>query len=315
MPRTLYRAFVILLALTAAGAARAELRGLILTSPGVYHDYAYQSEAIAAGVASRADIRFDVSLAEFERWKSTDFAAAYDVIVYNICSANNRDRDLIANLRRQTEELGVPALVIHCTMHSFRDTDQWWPFLGLRTRTHEALRPLPQERVGEHFVLEGIPADWRVSEDELYINLAFDGHPLLTSTGEDGRAHVTTWLRKAGRAEVFGTTLGHTRETMDDPVYRLLLANAVLYLTGEAPRTAPAEGGFIGIFSAPEGVAHLDEDGRECAMAELRRAVAPCYLGCVLNPMLWGEAAAACKDACVARSPSTDELAAKCTPP
>lgn len=299
-----------------SSATQAALKGLILTSPGVYHDYAYQSRAIAQGIAAHVDIRFDVSLAEVKRWKGTDFSEGYDVLVYNICMAGSEDQALIANMRRQTEQLGVPALVIHCTMHSFRDTDQWWLFLGLRTRNHEALRALPQQSVGEHPILAGIPTDWQIEDDELYINLAFDAQPLLTSAGEDGRPHVTTWLRERGKARVFGTTLGHTQQTMDDPVYQRLLANAVLWATGQPLQTGtPVERteGVMTDFTAPSGVDYLDAQGRDCAMSKLRKAVGPCYAGCVLNPMLWGEAANQCKEECVAQSPSTDELAAMCT--
>jgi hypothetical protein len=316
MIRSITPIAVICIVLLFSSATQASLKGLILTSPGVYHDYAYQNRAIAQGIAAHVDIRFDVSLAEVGRWKDMDFSGGYDLLVYNICMAANGDGALVANLRRQTEQLGVPALVIHCTMHSFRDTDQWWPFLGLRTRNHEALRALPQQRVGEHPILEGIPADWQLENDELYINLSFDAQPLLTSAGEDGRPHVTTWLRERGKARVFGTTLGHTQQTMDDPVYQRLLANAVLWATGQPVQTsAPTErtDGVIANFAAPAGVDYLDAGGRDCAMSKLRKAVGPCYLGCVLNPLLWGEAAGQCKEECIVHSPSTDELAAMCT--
>ncbi len=218
------------------------LRALILTSPGVYHNYEQQTQDLGHGIAAHANVRFDVSLAELERWKTTDFSAGYDVLIYNICMADNQDSALIANLRRQTEQLGVPALVIHCAMHSFRETDLWWPMFGLQTKAHEALRPLPQIHQEQHPILHGIPADWTVASDELYINLHFTAQPLLGSMGEDGKSHTTAWLASQGMTPIFGTTLGHSDETMKDPAFQRLIANAVLFVTGKLSARRQAEG-------------------------------------------------------------------------
>ncbi len=166
-PRAL--AVLLLLFYGSLCSAAQPLRALILTSPGVYHNYEQQTQDLGHGIAEYANVRFDVSLAELERWKTTDFSAGYDVLIYNICMADNQDSALIANLRRQTEQLGVPALVIHCAMHSFRETDLWWPMFGLQTKAHEELRPLPQLHQAQHPILNGIPADWTVASDELYM--------------------------------------------------------------------------------------------------------------------------------------------------
>ncbi len=107
----------------AATAQAAPLRALLLTSPGVYHDYETQMHTISTALADKVAVRVDVSLAETQRWKTSDFGKGYDVILYNICMADETDAELITNMRRQTETLGVPAIVLHCTMHSFRETD------------------------------------------------------------------------------------------------------------------------------------------------------------------------------------------------
>jgi uncharacterized protein len=301
---------------------REPIKALILTSPGVYHNYQQQTRDLAYGIAAHANVRFDVSLAELERWKSTDFAEGYDVLIYNICMADNQDAALIANLRRQTEELAVPAVVIHCSMHSFRDTDRWWPMLGLQTRAHEPLRPLPQVRQATHPILSGLPEEWTVKNDELYINVQFEGEPLLATEGEDGVNHVTTWLAQ-GVTPVFGTTLGHSEDTMKDGAFHRLIANGVLFVTGNLmldgkPKPGlEAKGDGMDIFdtfSAPEGVRFLGQDGMDCAMRRLAMAVGPCYVGCTLNPIKWGDAARACKRECEAELPPSDELIAACKP-
>lgn len=315
----------ILIVLQYSGAASADepLRALILTSPGVYHNYEQQTWDLAHGIAERANVRFDVSLAELERWKTTDFSAGYDVLIYNICMADNRDAELIANLRRQTEQLGVPALVIHCTMHSFRETDLWWPMFGLKTKAHEPLRALRQIPEGRHPILNGIPAGWTLAEDELYINLKFDGQRLLSAVGEDGESHTTAWLAYQGATPIFGTTLGHSQATMKDPAFQRLIANATLFVTGNLSDDGTAKAGHEAVgdgmdifdkFSAPKGVKFLGKKGQDCAFRQMAMAAAPCYLGCIFNPLEWGEDTRECKRACEADLPTPDELIATCTP-
>ena len=299
------------------------LKALILTSPGVYHNYEYQTHALAQGIVKHANVKFDVSLAELERWKTSDYSEGYDVLIYNICMADNTDAALIANMRRQTEQLGVPALFIHCTMHSFRETQWWWPLFGLKTNAHESMRPLPQDQEQVHPVLGGIPAQWTVGDDELYLNLEFDAEPLLSSVGEDGEPHVTAWLAYPGNVPVFGTTLGHSDETIKDPLFQRLIANALLFVTGSlSAADMPAanlepDGQGLDIFdkfSAPQKTTFLGEEGQECAFRRLAVAAAPCFLGCIFNPVEWGDDTRACKKACETGLPTPDELIADCTP-
>lgn len=303
--------------------ANPPLKVLILTSPGVYHNYEQQTQALAYALAERIHVRVDVSLAEVERWKTTDFAPGYDVLIYNICMADNQDEALIANLRRQSEELGVPALVIHCAMHSFRETNLWWPMFGLQTKTHESLRPLTQIQTAPHPILTGIPKNWTVANDELYINLQFEALALLSVTSADNRSDTTAWLAYQGETPIFGTTLGHSDETLNDPAFGRLIANAVLFVTGNlsdqgtAPHLLdPVSDGInsIDTVSAPEGVVFLGETGKDCAFRQLAIAAGPCYLGCILNPLEWGEATQTCKRSCERRLPSSNEIISLCSP-
>jgi len=319
--------FFLLLALSATlstttAAAGRPLHALIITSPGVFHDYRQQTWILAHRIAEHVNVRFDVSLAELERWKSTDYAEGYDVVIYNFCMADNRDSALIANMRRQTEQLGVPALLIHCSMHSFRDTDLWWPMLGLKTKAHEPVRPLRQIRKASHPILAGLPDNWTLEADELYINLAFDGQPLLSAVGEDGAENVTAWLAYPGGTPVFGTTLGHSEETIRNPPFQRMLANALLFVTGNLNDDGTPARGLEGdrdgmdifeSFSAPVGVKFLGEEGKDCAYRQMAFAIAPCYLGCILNPFEWGEETRFCKQSCESNLPSPDALIARCS--
>ena len=305
-----------------AAAAREPLHALIITSPGVFHNYRQQTWVLGHRIAEHANVRFDVSLAELERWKTTDYSEGYDVLIYNFCMADNRDSALIANMRRQTEQLGVPALVIHCAMHSFRETELWWPMLGLKTTDHEDVRALTLIRNGQHPILTGLPENWTLAEDELYVNLDFDGQPLLSAVGEDGKEHVTAWLAYPGGTPVFGTTLGHSEETIRNPPFQRMLANALLYVTGNLNDDGTPKPGLEGngdgmdifdAFSAPRGVKFLGDEGQDCAYRKMAFAIGPCYLSCILNPLEWNEATRRCKKSCEAHLPTPDELIASCS--
>ena len=145
----------------------------------------------------------------------------------------------------------------------------------------------------------------------------------MSTLGEDGKPHTTAWVEYQGLTPIFGTTLGHTEETMKNTVYQQLLANAVLFVTGNltsdgqpSPGMGPVGDGMdiFDSFSAPEGVKFLGREGQDCALRKIAIAVAPCYLGCVFDPFEWGEATQACKTACEANIPPADSLIKQCSP-
>ena len=86
-----------------------------------------------------------------------------------------------------------------------------------------------------------------------------------------------------------------------------LLANALLYVTASLSEDGTPIVGMEGdgdgmdifeTFSAPKGVKFLGEEGHKCAYRKLAMAAAPCYVGCILHPLKWGEEAEACKVSC-----------------
>ncbi|NQX88871.1 MAG: ThuA domain-containing protein [Halioglobus sp.] len=322
LPLCLLLCIVAALFSTTVAIAAAPLRALIVTTQGVYHNYQEQTWILVHRISEHANVRFDVSLAELDRWKSADYAQGYDVLIYNFCLADSTDSALIANMRRQTEQLGVPAVVVHCSLHSFRDTPLWWPMLGLHTKAHAPLGAMTMTKSEPHPITQGMPQDWTLAADELYINLSFEGKPLLTSLGADGKDHVTAWLSYPGGTPVFGTTLGHSTDTINDPFYQLMLARALLYVTGNLREDGTPRVGMDGSsdgmdvierLSAPQGITFLGEEGHDCAFRELAVAAAPCYIGCIFNPFQWNAETRACKKSCEADLPKTDELIRRCT--
>lgn len=94
--------------------------------PGKWHDYTPQKEAFIAlaekenwdlTVITGTQKEVEAKLAETE-----NFAEGQDVVIYNICMAHCQNMDVPYNIIQQTEKHKVPALLVHCTLHSFWET-------------------------------------------------------------------------------------------------------------------------------------------------------------------------------------------------
>lgn len=93
--------------------------------PGKYHAYTPQRKVFEE-IAKKNNWKLIVmsgSQAEVETKLATDpdFGKYADVIVYNICMAHSKKLDAPHNIIQQTKEKGIPALLVHCSLHSF------WP--------------------------------------------------------------------------------------------------------------------------------------------------------------------------------------------
>lgn len=322
---TIVRLLVVLMLVLSASAcngksARVEtLRVLYLTNPGLFHDYLGQADTIATGLADFANVQIDVSVHELERWKHQDFARGYDALIYNICLADNHDAALIANLRRQTEQLKVPALFIHCALHSFRDTPSWWSLPGLRTYQHEHPHSIVLTAEQPHPVLQGVPSEWTVANDEMYINIERGQAllPLQTTQGEDGERHTVSWLHPLDGVTVFGTTLGHNNQTLKDPHFLRLLGNALLFVTSHLQEDGQPEFGFgpnpereKAIIDKTSGLLMLTAEQRSCALNAWRARRRQCATHCN-STVTAGQVnveAAYCLAACVAKDEIFEQL-------
>ena len=95
-------------------------------------------------------------------------------------------------------------------------------------------------------MLNGFPGVGLYKHDELYKNelLWPNCIPLAQAYGEETKKdHVVIWLNTYGKARVFTTTLGHTNETMGDPVYLDLVTRGLLWACDKLKDDAtPAEG-------------------------------------------------------------------------
>ena len=219
------------------------IRALLVTG-GCCHNYKYQSKALIAGVAKEAKVEWKVvneggtgTKAKIDLYSDADWAKGYDVVVHNECFANTVDENYIRSITK-AHMAGVPAVVIHCAMHTYRAAsfDDWRKFLGVTSRRHEHQSTYPVKKVlKKHPILKGMPDDWKTPKDELYVvdKLWPSAKALATSVSErNKKEHVVIWTHQYGKARVFGTTYGHSDATFKDPVFLNYVSRGLLWAAG-----------------------------------------------------------------------------------
>jgi type 1 glutamine amidotransferase len=219
------------------------LRALLVTG-GCCHDYPFQTQQLTNAVAKLSLVEWRVVMeggkgtrAQLSLYDDPNWAGNFDVVVHNECFADTKDPDYIRKITA-AHKAGVPAVVIHCAMHTYRsaDIDEWREFLGVTSRRHDHQSRYPVTKVApEHPVIKSMPDNWTTPMDELYIieKLWPKARALATSVSEkDGKSHPVIWTNQYGKARVFGTTYGHSSEMFRDPVFLDYVGRGVLWAAG-----------------------------------------------------------------------------------
>jgi len=224
---------------------------------GCCHDYVHQKNIITLGIADRANIVWviahdpDKSTGHLNPiYASADWAKDFDVIVHDECSADVKDLAVIAKILQPHKD-GLPAVFLHCAMHSYRsqgwpkEVTPWFELTGLQTTGHGAQIPIAISFVDKESPITKGLEDWTTIHEELYNNIAGKlldtGHPLArgkqTLKGKDGAEttidNIVAWTNTYnGKTKVFGTTIGHNNETCSNPQYLDLVTRGLLWTTG-----------------------------------------------------------------------------------
>ena len=245
-------------------AAKTKLKGLLITG-GCCHDYENQKLLITEGVSQRVSISWDiVHEGESGRdhkvsvYQQPGWAKKYDVIVHNECFGGVTDDDFVKSIAAAHFE-GVPAVFIHCALHSYRNSpmgaDSWRELIGVTSRNHGKKRSVTVKTTNaDHPIMKGFPQDWKSPNGELYnIEKVWPNcMPLATAYGEDNQKdHTVIWANTFGKAKVFGTSLGHHNETMNNNEWPGLLSRGVLWSVGKLNDDGTPMGGYAGIGIKP----------------------------------------------------------------
>ncbi|HTD67815.1 MAG TPA: ThuA domain-containing protein [Candidatus Limnocylindria bacterium] len=219
------------------------LRALLITG-GCCHNYTLQSQQLTNAAAKLAKVEWKIvqeggsgTKAMISLYDEADWAKGYDVVVHNECFADTTDTNYIRKITT-AHKAGVPAVVIHCAMHTYRAVgiDDWREFLGVTSRRHDHQSRYAVTKVApEHPIVKGIPDDWKTPMDELYVidKLWPNAKALATSVSErDGKTYPVIWINQYGKARVFGTTYGHSDDTFRDPVFLDYVTRGMLWAAG-----------------------------------------------------------------------------------
>jgi type 1 glutamine amidotransferase len=243
----------------AADAAPKPLRALLVIG-GCCHDYGKQKEILKAGIEERVNVIVDVEYnsdkgtrARFPAYEKPNWAAEYDVVIHDECSADVKDTLYVENILNAHKN-GVPAVNLHCAMHCYRTgTPVWFEFIGLQSSGHGSQEPIEVTFVDAgHPITKGLQ-NWTTIKEELYNNLkVFDGAHAL-ARGRQGAGDkpgqndsVVVWTNEYGpkKTRVFSMTLGHNNETVADDRYLDLVARGLLWACGKLDDNGKPKAGF-----------------------------------------------------------------------
>ena len=216
----------------------------LLICGGCCHDYESQKGLIKNALEQHAHIEVTVvhqggtgTSAEIELYKNPKWADDFDVILHDECFSDDKDPAWLAKILAP-HRAGKPAVMIHCAMHCYRvGNDDWFELCGVTSRGHGPHYPHEVRNVrAEHEIMKGFGAAWANPAGELYRIEKFwpTATPLGTAKDrENGQDQVCVWTNDYRGTRVFGTTLGHHNETVEDPVFVRMLTRGTLWAAGK----------------------------------------------------------------------------------
>jgi type 1 glutamine amidotransferase len=229
----------------------------LLVLGGCCHDYKMQKDILAQGLAARAHVEVAVAYDPDTTtthlnpvYEKPQWADGYDVIIHDECSSGVKDLAVIDRILAPHRK-GLPAVVLHCGMHSYRSegypaaVTPWFEFTGLQSTGHGPQAPIDVGFIAaDNSITIGLK-NWRTINEELYNNstgkLLDTATPLAqgrqTTKNKQGQEtnsdYVVVWTNDYRGTKVFATTLGHNNQTVADPRYLDLVARGLLWSCGK----------------------------------------------------------------------------------
>lgn len=257
-----------------AGAQNADpLKILMITGGGPWHDYATQKDQIREGLLERLaniDITTDYEGADTLTMESTDFffsrhleddwAAEFDVVIYNHCNLQVKDGAYVRGIIAEHVKHQVPAVMLHCPIHLYQyarggAADAWWDFTGAVSYVHEKenhpnTSPYTIEVLERyHPIMKNYPRSWRTPAGELYliVDLHDNATPLSHAYSVETDSYTeTAWIHEHEGVRVFTSSLGHHNASMGSDVNLNLIASGVLWAAGKLEEDGSPAPGYEG---------------------------------------------------------------------
>ena len=245
--------------------AKPSLKGLIVAG-GCCHDYPRQKLIICEGLSQRISIAWEIVHEGDDKGKShrvsvygkPNWSDGYDVVVHNECFGAIEDVDFVEGIVNEHKRSGVPAVFIHCSMHSYRaaQTDEWRKLIGVTSRRHErAKRSLDVRNLAtDNPIMARFPETWKTPNGELYVieNIWPHCTPLAAAYSPETKTdQPCIWINKYDDLRVFGTTLGHHNETMIADEWLDTVSRGVLWTVNKLNSDGTPAEGYVGTGKAP----------------------------------------------------------------
>lgn len=257
-----------------AGAEDADpLRILQITGGGPWHDYATQKDQINDGLMERlanVEITTDYEGGDTVTMESTDFffsrhlqedwAADFDVVIYNQCNLQVKDADYVKDIVAEHVKHQVPAVMLHCPIHLYQYAEDdapaiWWDFVGAESYAHEKkdhpnTSPYTIEVLEpQHPIMKNYPPSWRAPSGELYLIVEMHDNATVLSHAysvETDAYTETAWAHEYEGVRVFTSSLGHHNPAMGSDVNLNLVAAGVLWAAGKLEDDGSPAPGYEG---------------------------------------------------------------------
>lgn len=253
---------------------------VLIVAGGCCHDYDTQTKLLKKGIEARVHAAVEVIYnpdttvkARFPIYESDGWARDFDVIIHDECSAGVTERPYVDRILKAHRD-GVPAVNLHCAMHSYRWGDfqkpvdagaenaGWYEMIGLQSTGHGPQSPIDVV-YEQHPITAGL-AGWRTINEELYNNIQVYPSATVLAAGKQMQkprrkkgqsadkaveptevTAVVAWVNEYGpkKTRIFSTSLGHNNETVGDDRYLDLVSNGLLWVTGKlSDKGEPAAG-------------------------------------------------------------------------
>ena len=240
---------------------------VLIVAGGCCHDYATQTKLLKEGIEARihaeVTIVYNASKSTettFKIYEKDDWAEGYDCILHDECSAKVMDKEYVGRILN-AHKSGVPAVNLHCAMHSYRwgefrqpveigaDNAGWYEMLGVQSTGHGPQSPIDVS-YEKHPITMGL-SDWTTINEELYNNVRVYGGTTVLASGKQTQQPrkrelqnnpnakprvsqaVVAWVNEYGpkKTRIFSTTLGHNNDTVGDDKYLDLVTRGILWTT------------------------------------------------------------------------------------
>jgi hypothetical protein len=236
------------------------LRALLVLG-GCCHDYGVQKDVLKAGIEARANVSVDVlyspdtsTAPPLAILGDPNYASGYDVVIHDECAADVNDPAVVEDVLAP-HRAGVPAVNLHCAMHSYRTAENvrepatpgtadalWFDYLGIQSSGHGPQKPIAIVFTDTSSAITKGMSDWTTINEELYNNIVVRDTARIVARGSqepNTRPNFTesavAWTHEYGDAKtrVFSTTLGHNNETVGDARYLELVTRGLLWACGK----------------------------------------------------------------------------------